>query len=256
MALSIYINKDITEKDNLVDLIKDSIHSDDEFEVSYDKNSIRRTPVDPDGRNTAADVYLRSGDISLDATVFYRRPDLTLVPVGELNAAEDHPVFIYHGDVEHIFETDLIPEFVRPLISNRLNIPKDSFIDTVVGNLTNGRPAVFNWSWENGRVFQTLSLFMLGMLAGRKGLFKESDSNIRFWKKALVISLVAFIPLFQAKTNVGTWYTSEALIRPLSVILSSWANLAFMIFLVSSFVLLYRTSLFNKALNLLKYFWA
>lgn len=92
---------------------------------------------------------------------------------------------------------------------------------------------------------------MLGMLAGRKGLFKESDSNIRFWKKALVISLVAFIPLFQAKTNVGTWYTSEALIRPLGVILSSWANLAFMIFLVSSFVLLFRTSLFNKALNLL-----
>ena len=130
-------------------------------------------------------------------------------------------------------------------------IPKDSFIDTVIGNLTNGRPAVFNWSWENGRVFQTLSLFMLGMLAGRKGLFKESDSNIRFWKKALVISLVAFIPLFQAKTNVGTWYTSEALIRPLGVILSSWANLAFMIFLVSSFVLLFRTSLFNKALNLL-----
>lgn len=142
MALSIYINKDITEKDNLVDLIKDSIHSDDEFEVSYDKNSIRRTPVDPDGRNTAADVYLRSGDISLDATVFYKRPDLTLVPVGELNAAEDHPVFIYHGDVEHIFETDLIPEFVRPLVSNRLNIPKDSFR---IENIDSSK-------WTNGRI--------------------------------------------------------------------------------------------------------
>jgi len=37
MALKIYINKTITGKDNLVELIKDSIHSDDEFEVAMIK---------------------------------------------------------------------------------------------------------------------------------------------------------------------------------------------------------------------------
>ena len=70
MALKIYINKTITGKDNLVELIKDSIHSDDEFEVAYDKDSIRRTPVDPDGRYTDVDVHLNSGDISLNAVAF------------------------------------------------------------------------------------------------------------------------------------------------------------------------------------------
>jgi len=53
-------------------------------------------------------------------------------------------------------------------------ITKDSFINTIWGNLSNGRIAVMEWSWENGRVFQTLSLFMLGMLAGRKSLFKTT----------------------------------------------------------------------------------
>ena len=47
-------------------------------------------------------------------------------------------------------------------------ITGNSLIETLIGNLTTGKTAVLLWNWENGRVFQTASLFMFGMLAGRK----------------------------------------------------------------------------------------
>lgn len=129
-------------------------------------------------------------------------------------------------------------------------IPKDSFFDTLVGNLTNGRIAVFNWTWENGRVFQTLSLFMFGMLAGRKSLFKVSRENKQFWVKALIIATIAFLPLYVCKNGVNTWFDSEAIRRPLLTIVTSWSNMAFMLVLVSGFVLLFQTRFFYHILNI------
>lgn len=128
-------------------------------------------------------------------------------------------------------------------------IPKSSFIDTLTGNLANGRIAVFNWSWENGRVFQTLSLFMFGMLAGRKYLFKVSPENKQFWVKVLVYAAIAFIPLYIIKNGVGTWFDSEAIRRPLLTIVTSWTNFAFMLVLVSGFVLLFQIQSFYRILN-------
>jgi uncharacterized protein len=45
-------------------------------------------------------------------------------------------------------------------------IPGTSILNTLTGNLTNGKTAVLLWTWEVGRVFQTSALFMFGMLAG------------------------------------------------------------------------------------------
>jgi len=128
-------------------------------------------------------------------------------------------------------------------------IPFNSFTNTIIGNLTNGRPAVFLWSWENGRVFQTLSLFLLGMLAGRTSLFVISDKTRYFWSKVLVISVVLFIPLFLLKSKLGGLIGNETISRPLLTIVKSWSNLSFMLILVSGFVLLYQTLVFHKVLN-------
>ncbi|EEF22886.1 conserved hypothetical protein [Ricinus communis] len=65
-----------------------------------------------------------------------------------------------------------------------------------MGNLTNGKIGVIRWSWENGRIFQIPALFMLGMLAARKGLFTQS----LFWRRALVMAVVLFIPFYVLKT--------------------------------------------------------
>lgn len=107
------------------------------------------------------------------------------------------------------------------------------------GNLTNGKIGVIRWSWENGRIFQIPALFMLGMLAGRKGMFQMSPENKRRWGKILVIAVIAFIPLYLLKTYPAAWRIGEALRRPLLVIITSWSNLAFMAVLVSGFALLF-----------------
>lgn len=124
-----------------------------------------------------------------------------------------------------------------------------SIVDTWVGNLTNGKTAVLLWTWEQGRVFQTLSLFMFGMLAGRKSLFALSDNNKRFWKKALVIATVAFVLISIILSKLNNISDSEAIRRPLQTIIKSWSNMAFMMVLVSGFVLLFQNNFFNKILN-------
>ncbi|MRW87379.1 DUF418 domain-containing protein [Pseudoduganella sp. FT26W] len=103
------------------------------------------------------------------------------------------------------------------------------------GNLTNGKIGVIRWSWENGRIFQIPALFMLGMLAGRKGLFKDQA----FWRRALVLATLAFIPFYTLKTWPEIMGLGEAVSRPLLVIITSWSNVAFMVVLVSVFVLLF-----------------
>ena len=103
------------------------------------------------------------------------------------------------------------------------------------GNLTNGKIGVIRWSWENGRIFQIPALFMLGMLAGRKSLFKDQT----FWRRALVVAGLAFIPFYTLKTWPEIMGLGEAVSRPLLVIITSWSNVAFMVVLVSVFVLLF-----------------
>ena len=119
-------------------------------------------------------------------------------------------------------------------------LPGKSIVDTWLGNLTNGKMAVIYWSWEAGRVFQTISLFMLGMLAGRKKLFAASKDNNRFWLRTLIFAAIAFVPLFILKNGLPHWLSSEAIRRPLVTIISTWSNLAFMLVLVSTFFIVYE----------------
>ena len=107
------------------------------------------------------------------------------------------------------------------------------------GNLSNGKIGVIRWSWENGRIFQIPALFMLGMLAGRKGMFQISPENKRRWSRVLMVAVLSFIPLYLLKSYPESWGIGEALRRPLLVIITSWSNIAFMAVLVSGFALLF-----------------
>jgi uncharacterized protein len=128
-------------------------------------------------------------------------------------------------------------------------ITGDSFTETVKGNITNGRKAVALWTWESGRVTQTAGLFILGMLAGRKSLFRISPESNQFWKKVLVISAIAFLPLFFISQH-AQWFSSQpGVLRPLQTMLTMWSNMAFTLVLVSGFFLLFQKAAFHKALN-------
>jgi uncharacterized protein len=125
-----------------------------------------------------------------------------------------------------------------------------SLIKTIIGNLTNGKMAVYLWNWEEGRVFQTAALFMLGMIAGRKSLFKESDASYKFWIKTGIIAVAVAIPLFIIKTYMPVWNESVAINRPVVRMITSWYNVAFMMVWVSGFVLLFRKVKGKKMLGI------
>lgn len=114
----------------------------------------------------------------------------------------------------------------------------DSFWEMAKGNFTNGKIAVYVWSWIKGRFFQAPALFMIGMLLGRKRLFLQSDSSDRFWKKMAIVSafLTLFFILFEK--NLTGWamgFAKESLSRAVS----SWNNLAMTFLWISSLYLLY-----------------
>ena len=98
-------------------------------------------------------------------------------------------------------------------------------------NLWIGQKASLLWAFENGRLFQTGGLFLLGMLAGRTSLFKESDENKSFWRNALIVAAILFAPLLTVAKMCSANYAG--------VVLDMWQKLAFAVVLVSSFVLLY-----------------
>lgn len=124
-----------------------------------------------------------------------------------------------------------------------------SFFDAVTGNLTNGKWAVLLWNYENGRYFIILALFVLGVLAGRKGLFKTSPGNKKIWLRILVYSGLAFIVLYFSEKNIASWIKDAALYKSSELLLTSWANLAFTFILVSGFTLLFYNTKVRSLLN-------
>ncbi|WP_281635260.1 DUF418 domain-containing protein [Flavobacterium marginilacus] len=127
------------------------------------------------------------------------------------------------------------------LYDNMGNYMKSSsFLDYAIGNVTIGRFASIFWSWENGRFFQAPALFLFGLLMGRKKLFIASAESNLFWKKAMQYAFLLFVPLFTLKNFSSQIIERKEVRKSLYIIISSWSNVAFMIFMVSIIVLLYQ----------------
>jgi len=121
----------------------------------------------------------------------------------------------------------------------------NSFLDAIVGNMTNGKIAVYLWSWEKGRFLQAPALFMLGMLIGRRGYFENKPSTIRFWKKVFVFSGLGLLVFLLLKSTLNQLFPDHELRELIGRIHYSWSNLSMMFLLVSSMVLLYQAKVFR-----------
>ncbi len=111
------------------------------------------------------------------------------------------------------------------------------FFETVKVNLWEGQLASLAWAWDHGRIFQTAGLFMAGMLIGRRGWFLRK--SIGGWGRALAIALVCYFPIYGLNNMVGNYIENTNVLTPLSIILSSLANLCFMAILVSGLLYAY-----------------
>lgn len=124
-----------------------------------------------------------------------------------------------------------------------------NFLETVKMNLKEGQLANFSYAWEYGRVFQTASLFMFGMLVGRTKLFLNTEENLRFWRKALIISILCFFPLSGLVNLLPQFIENEGALKSLKIVLNPLANLMFMIFIVSLIINLYYSTNFHNILG-------
>lgn len=120
----------------------------------------------------------------------------------------------------------------------------DSFWEMIKANFVAGQLASLNWAWCYGRVFQTCSLFILGMLLGRLGYFRfatddEQKRSARFWIRMLCVSLPLAVVLYYFKELVFACVDQKLMLESLKTILNSWYNLFFMFSMVAAFLLLY-----------------
>ena len=124
--------------------------------------------------------------------------------------------------------------------------------DFFAGNITLGQKASLLWAVGAGRFFQTAGLFLLGFYIGRRKLFASSEKNLHLWIKILIVSAIAFAPLHSWKELI---MGNETMIQQtVGTAFDMWQKLSFTLVLVSSFVILYQSTTFNKAVNNLRYY--
>lgn len=128
-----------------------------------------------------------------------------------------------------------------------------NFLKFLFGNITLGQKASLLWAVGAGRFLQTAGLFMIGYLIGRKKLFLTTEANMRFWVKVLIISAIAFAPLYELELLLSA---SERTIitKTVAVVFDMWHKFAFTFVLVSSFVLLYQKESFKKFTSNLRFY--
>ncbi|WP_273160546.1 DUF418 domain-containing protein [Bacteroides fluxus] len=127
-----------------------------------------------------------------------------------------------------------------------------SFWDFISGNITLGQKASLLWAINAGRFFQTAGLFLLGVYIGRRQFFIPSEKNLHFWVRILIISAVAFAPLYTLKELI---MQNDTIIRQtVGTIFDMWQKLAFTLVLTASFTLLYQSKRFRNATNNLRFY--
>ena len=126
-----------------------------------------------------------------------------------------------------------------------------SFFEVLWSNLTIGKKAVWLWSWEKGRFLQTYALFLLGYLAGRKGVFLPQHRKV--WGKVLAYALIAAVILFLAESLSNEYISRKAVSKPMGELISSWYNFSFMLCWVALINLLFIYEGFRKCTHFLSY---
>ena len=127
------------------------------------------------------------------------------------------------------------------------------FWDFIWCNITLGQKASLLWAVNAGRFLQTAGLFLLGFYIGRKQLFVSTERNLRLWVKVLIVSAIAFAPLYTWK-EIIVGDNPEFIQQTVGTVFDMWQKLAFTLVLVSSFVLLYQHKRFVRVASPLRWY--
>ena len=112
-----------------------------------------------------------------------------------------------------------------------------NIIQTLQSNLRDGILYSNLWQIESGRIFLTPALFLTGMLLGRLNLFERSETSRKFWKRVLLISFIAAVPIYLLKTYIPPVFSNPTIITHYNVAMARILNAATTAILVSIFII-------------------
>ncbi len=129
-----------------------------------------------------------------------------------------------------------------------------SMLDVAVAGIRYGLPVNFLWAIENGRMTQTVFLFLVGMYLGRKRLLYNEGNNLVIWQNILVIATASLFVLIPAYHLIPGIADIPCVDKSLNVLLNMWKNFAMMMVIISGTVLLfYKTSARNWLIKIAPY---
>lgn len=131
----------------------------------------------------------------------------------------------------------------------------ESFIECLKVSVSKGLPCNFLWAIENGRLTQTIYLFIVGIYLGRTRLLYNEGNNLQTWKKVLLWATVGFAVLWPAYEFIPGLAENRTIANSLNVMLNMWKNFAMMLMIVAGVVLLfYNREKARKNLMKISYF--
>lgn len=125
----------------------------------------------------------------------------------------------------------------------------NSFIDHAIGNLTLGKLHTMFWSWETGRFFQTASMFIFGILVGRKKMFLQSEANSLFWKNGVKFSAILLGVMIIFKNYVHLLSIKIEALNKILLIFTTWYNFSVAFLITSLFYFIFYKGMYPKIMN-------
>jgi uncharacterized protein len=126
-----------------------------------------------------------------------------------------------------------------------------SLAEVVSFNAWRGQLMKWGWYLQEGRIWQILGLFLWGMVAGRSRFFESLEERRGLSRKILAGASVAFVVLFSLELNLGSLGLSANAIYLADKLVSSYANLAFTLVLITGFALLWGLDAWQRKLGIL-----
>ncbi len=124
-----------------------------------------------------------------------------------------------------------------------------SFLDVVQYNSWSGQLAKWLFYIDYGRTWQIIALFIWGILLGKTRFFEHYERHLPLCRPILVPALGSVLALFELNRLIPDFGLSEASAAIASKTVTSYANIAFTLILISGFILLYAGKHWQPVLN-------
>ena len=126
-----------------------------------------------------------------------------------------------------------------------------TFFEAAGASLRYGFLSSLLWFVWKGRITQTLGLFFLGIILGRKRMFYNEGNHLKIWRIVFFVTVVLIV----AGSIFGQWRHGDVSFGKIDSLLHPLFNLAILLFIVSGVTLLwYRFEGFRKSLSHICFF--